>query len=126
SSEFTATMNALFPGSTARAETYLVVNLYGGLFRRLADSAGYAYWSGQFRAAECSADPAAAITATISSVSSQLIASPEYVARATSNSQYIQDLYYAVLQRAGDVTGFNFWVNSLDQGVLSRDQVRQQ
>ena len=31
SPEFTATMNAAFPGQTARAETYLALNLYGGL-----------------------------------------------------------------------------------------------
>ena len=38
SPEFTTTMNAAFPGQTARAETYLVLNLYGGLFRRLAET----------------------------------------------------------------------------------------
>ena len=46
SPEFTTTMNAAFPGQTARAETYLVLNLYGGLFRRLADTGGYTYWTG--------------------------------------------------------------------------------
>ena len=59
SPEFTTTMNSVFPGRTARAETYLAMNLYGGFLRRLADSGGYTYWDGQFRSAECSANPAA-------------------------------------------------------------------
>jgi hypothetical protein len=126
SPEFTATMTRLFPGSRARAETYLVLNLYGGLFRRLADSSGYAYWDAQFQAAECSASAAAAVTATIASLSSQFVASPEYAARATSDSQYVQDLYYALLQRGGDLAGFNFWVSQISGGLQSRDQVRQQ
>ena len=58
SPEFTATMNGVFPGRTARAETYLVMNLYGGFFRRLADSAGYTYWTAS-SAAQCEANPAA-------------------------------------------------------------------
>jgi YVTN family beta-propeller protein len=124
SPEFTATMNGLFPGRMARAETYLAMNLYGGLLRRLADSGGYTYWDGQFRSAQCSTSPGA-VTAIINAVSSQFLASGEYVARATSNSQFVDDLYYAMLQRGGDLAGFNFWVGQLNAGV-TRDQLRQQ
>ncbi len=125
SPEFTATMTGLFPGRTARAETYLAMNLYGGLLRRLADSGGYTFWDGQFRSAECNASPAGAVTAIINTVSSQFLTSGEYVARATSNSQFVDDLYYAMLQRGGDLVGFNFWVAQLNAGV-TRDQLRQQ
>ena len=126
SPEFTATMNGVFPGRTARAETYLTLNLFGGFFRRLADSAGYTFWDGQFRTAQCNASPAAAVQGIIDTVSSQFLASPEYAARGTTNSQYVQDLYYALLQRGGDLPGFNFWVGQLTGGVQSRGQVRQQ
>jgi hypothetical protein len=126
SPEFTATMNGVFPGRTARAETYLTLNLYGGLFRRLADSPGYMYWNGQFRSAQCDASPAAAVQAIIDTVSSQFLASPEYAARGATDSQYVQDLYYALLQRGGDLPGFNFWVGQLTGGVQTRGQVRQQ
>jgi hypothetical protein len=125
SPEFTATMNRVFPGRTARAETYLTLNLYGGYLRRLADSAGYNYWDGQFRLAQCLANPAGAVTATIDAVSSQFQASAEYAARATTNSQFVDDLYYAMLQRGGDLAGFNYWVSQLNAGV-ARDQLRQQ
>jgi Protein of unknown function (DUF1566)/Domain of unknown function (DUF4214) len=126
SPEFTATMNGVFPGRTARAETYLTLNLYGGLFRRLADSPGYLNWDGQFRTAQCNGSPTAAVRATIDAVSSQFLASPEYAARAATHSQYVQDLYYALLQRGGDLPGFNFWVTQLTGGIQSREQVRQQ
>ena len=39
-------------------------------------------------------------------MSGQIITSPEYLARATTNSQYVQDLYYALPQRGGDNSGF--------------------
>jgi hypothetical protein len=126
SAEFTATMNAAFPGQTACAETYLVLNLYGGLLRRLAETGGYMYWTGQFRTAQCNASPAAAVQTTIDSVSSQFVASAEYAARASNNSQYVVDMYYALLQRGAEPTGYNYWVGQLNGGILTRGQVRQQ
>jgi hypothetical protein len=126
SAEFTATMNSAFPGQTARAETYLVLDLYGGLFRRLAESAGYTYWTGQLRTAQCNASPASAVQATIDSVSSQFVASAEYAARASTNSQYVVDMYYALLQRGAETAGYNYWVGQLNSGILTRGQVRQQ
>jgi hypothetical protein len=126
SAEFTATMNAAFPGQTARAETYLVLNLYGGLLRRLAETGGYTYWTGQFRTAQCNSSAASAVQSTIDSVSRQFVASAEYAARATSNSQYVDDLYYALLQRGAELAGYNYWVGQLNGGILTRGQVRQQ
>jgi hypothetical protein len=126
SAEFTTTMSSSFPGQTARAETYLVLNLYGGLFRRLAETAGYTYWTGQFRTAQCNASPAAAVQATDNSVSSQFLASAEYVARATTNSQYVVDLYYALLQRGAETAGYSYWLGQLNGSFLTREQMRQQ
>jgi len=31
-----------------------------------------------------------------------------------------------LLQRGGDLAGFNFWVNQITSGAQTRDQVRQQ
>ncbi|HEY5309726.1 MAG TPA: DUF4214 domain-containing protein, partial [Casimicrobiaceae bacterium] len=124
SPEFTATMNGAFPGKSARAETYLAMNLYGGYLRRLADSSGYGYWDARFRTAQCQANPAGAVTATIDAVSSQFQGSAEYSTRATGNGQFVDDLYYAMLQRGGDLSGFNYWLGQLNTGV-TRDQIRQ-
>jgi len=126
SPEFAATMNIAFPGQNPRAETYLVLNLYGGLLRRLAESGGYTYWRGQFRSAQCNASPATAVQATIDTVSGQFVASAEYAARATTNSQYVVDLYYALMQRGAEPGGYSYWVGQLNGGFLTRAQVRQQ
>jgi Domain of unknown function (DUF4214)/Bacterial Ig-like domain (group 1) len=126
SPEFTATMNTVFPGKSARAETYLTLDLFGGFFRRLADSGGYTYWDGQFLIAQCQGNAAAAVQSTIDVVSSQFVSSAEYVTRNTTNSQYVEDLYYAILQRGGDLAGFDFWTGQIASGAQSRSQVRMQ
>jgi hypothetical protein len=126
SPEFSATMNGVFPGRSARAETYMVLNLYGGFLRRLADSAGYTYWDGQVRTAQCQGNPAAAVQSVVDAVSGQFVSGAEYAARNTTNSQYVQDLYYAMLQRGGDLAGFNYWVNAITSGAQTRSALRQQ
>ena len=104
--------SSVFQNPPARAETYLVLNLYGGLFRRLAETGGYNFWTGQFRAAQCDANPVQAVTATIDSVSSQFVASVEYAARNTSNGQFVEDMYYALLQRGAELDGYAIWVGN--------------
>jgi hypothetical protein len=110
SPEFTETMNVAFPGQTARAETYLVLNLYGGLFRRLADTGGYTYWTEQFRTAQCDANPATAVRNVINGASSSFVGGAEYIAQSTTDSEYVVDLYYALLHRGAEPDGYNFWV----------------
>ncbi len=123
SPEFKQTMSSVFRNPPARAETYLVLNLYGGLFRRLAETGGYSYWTAQFRAAQCDANPAQAVTATIDSVSSQFVASAEYGA---TNGQFVEDMYYALLQRGAELAGYGYWVGQLNGALLTRAQERQQ
>jgi hypothetical protein len=124
SPEFSATMQQVFGTVPARAEVYTVVNLYGGLLHRLPDSTGFAYWIGQMRAAQCVSP--AAVGQVIDQISSQFIASPEYTALNRSNSGYVQDLYYAMLQRGGDLPGFNYWLTQLNGGTSTRAQLRAQ
>jgi hypothetical protein len=64
------------------------------------------------------------VTATIDAVSSQFQGSAEFATRGTGNGQFVDDLYYAMLQRGGDMSGFNYWLGQLSAGV-TRDQVRQ-
>ena len=124
--EFQNTMQTLYNNPRSREETYLVLNLYGGLFRRLADSGGYDYWTAQFRAAQCAANPTQAVTDASDSVSGQFVAVPEYMIRNSTNGQYVQDLHYALLQRGADLNGYNYWKGQLDGLVLTRMQVRHQ
>ena len=122
--EFSTTMQQVFGVAPSRAEVYMVLNLYGGLLHRLPDSGGFAYWVGQMRNAQCVG--AAAVAQVIDQVSAQFIGSPEYASLNRTNSGYVQDLYYAMLQRGGDLAGFSFWVAQLGNGTLNRAQVRQQ
>ena len=62
----------------------------------------------------------------IDQISSQFIASPEYTALSRTNSGFVQDLYYAMLQRGGDLPGFNYWLAQLNGGTRTRAQVRAQ
>jgi hypothetical protein len=51
---------------------------------------------------------------------------PEYIGRNRTNAQFVGDLYNAILRRGGDRNGVQFWVNALDSGSQTRDQVRRQ
>ena len=62
----------------------------------------------------------------IAEVLSQFVDSAEYAARNTTDSQYVEDLYYALLQRGSELAGFSFWVAQLTNGTMNRAQVRQQ
>ena len=88
SPEFTATMNAAFPGQTARAETYLVLNLYGGLFRRLAEPAVTPTGRGSSgpRSATPVRPPRCGIRSTVRAASSWPVPSTRRGRRPTANT----------------------------------------
>jgi hypothetical protein len=124
--EFNASMQSVFGTSSNRQEVFAVVDVYGGLLRRLPDNSGFSYWVSQLRTAQCQASPAAAVQVALDSITKQFIASAEYTGRNRSHSEYVQDLYYSFLRRGGDLSGFNYWVNALTTGALTREQVRVQ
>ena len=68
----------------------------------------------------------AAVYAEVKSISDQFATSTEYLGRNRSNQGYISDLYYAFLQRGGDLAGLNFWVSQLDASLKTRQQLRQE
>ena len=57
-----------------------------------------------------------AVYASVNSITQQFLGSAEYLARNRTNSEYVQDLYYAFLRRGGDLAGFNYWVALLNTG----------
>ncbi len=123
STEFSGFAQAIFGNTAARAEVDTVVDFYRGLLSRLPDSSGFNFWVGQFRTAQCQG--ASAVYTQVEAISSAYANSPEYGARARSNSQYIGDLYNAFLRRGGDLEGVGFWIGQLDTGAKTREQVRQ-
>ncbi len=124
SSEFSGFAQAIFGNTAARAEVDTVVDFYRGLLSRLPDSSGFGFWVGQFRTAQCQG--ASAVYTQVEAISSAYANSPEYGARARSNSQYVGDLYNAFLRRGGDLSGVQFWIGQLDTGAKTREQVRQE
>ncbi len=109
----------------ARAETFAAVDFYRGFFRRLPDPTGLAGWVGEYRKAQCEPETtkAASVAATARSISNGFLNSPEYKARATTNAQFVNDLYSAFLRRGADLGGFNGWKAALDNGSQTRAQL---
>ena len=127
SSEFGSFMTGLFGTTTSRAEVYAVVDFYRGILGRLPDSGGFANWLGQFRTAQCAGAAATGeIYNAVESISAAFVNGPEYLGRGRSNTDYVSDLYYAFLRRGGDLTGVNFWIDRLNTGTQTREQMRRE
>jgi hypothetical protein len=122
SPEFTAFAQAIFGNTAARAEVDMVVDFYRGLLSRLPDSAGFNYWVGQFRTAQC--QNAAAVYQQVEGISSAYVNSAEYGARNRSNAQFVGDMYNAFMRRGGDLDGARYWISQLDTGARTRENVR--
>jgi hypothetical protein len=58
-------------------------------------------------------------------ISSGFVGSGEYAGRNRTNAQFVGDLYNAFLRRGGDLGGVQFWINDLDSGARTRENVRQ-
>ena len=126
SAEFVGFTQSIFGNTAARAEVDTVFDFYRGMLARLPDGGGYQFWIPQFRAAQCSATPAAAVTAQVEAISANFGNGSEYVGRNRTNSQYVGDLYNAFLRRGGDRPGVQTWTNNLDSGTLTREAVRKE
>ena len=116
SPEFASFTQAIFGNTAARTEIDTVVDFYRGLLSRLPDSAGFQYWVGQFRAAQCAG--ASAVYAQVEAISSAYTGSPEYAARNRDNAQFVGDMYNAFLRRGGVASE----VGVLDQPAQRRRQ----
>ena len=105
----------------ARSEGTVLIDLYRGYLNRLPDQDGLGYWLGQFRTAQCMSLDALADRA--SQIASLFQSSAEYVGRGRDNAQFVGDLYSAFLRRGGELSGVQYWISQLNQGV-SRASVR--
>jgi hypothetical protein len=124
SPEFVNYTQAIFGNTAVRKEIDTVVDFYRGLLARLPDTAGFDFWVQRFRNAQCLGS--SVTTAEAESISSKFTQSPEYVARARTNAQYVGDLYNAFLRRGGDLAGVQFWIDQIAKGTMTREQLRRQ
>jgi hypothetical protein len=125
SNEFRSFAQAIFGNTAARAEVDVVMDFYRGLLARTPDPGGFTAWVNNFRTAQCSGSPGAAVNSMVEAISSGFIGSGEYAGRNRSNAQYVGDLYNAFLRRGGDLGGVQFWINDLNTSARTRENVRQ-
>ena len=127
SPEFSVFMTGVIGNTASRGEVYAVVDFYRGVLNRLPDTAGFNFWLGRFRSAQCAGTLVVdSVYQAANAISSQFLASSEYLARARTNTEYVGDLYYAFLRRGGDLSGVNFWINRLNSGTVTREALRQE
>lgn len=100
--------------------TQYIKDAYNGALDRNPDS-------GELSAAETDLGSACAAGTTLAQTNvffDDLFNSAEYVALATSDAVYIEDLYQAILGRPSDPGGFAFWFDQLDSETLTREAIR--
>lgn len=96
------------------ASDTLIAHYYRAILGREPDVGGKAYWGNEaIRMRDLEVDVQEAFRVMAGS----FFASPEYLAKRTSPSQYITDLYRTFFNREPDSGGLNFWVGQLAQGV---------
>jgi len=121
SPEFNAYMTGIFGVSAARPENNLVNDFYRGILGRLPDTGGFNGYLGLMRWAQCTGSQ------QVEDLSNQIalgfIQSAEYGLRARTNSQFIGDLYDAILRRGALPSEVSYWLTYL--GTSTRTQVLQ-
>jgi hypothetical protein len=123
SPEFNSFMTGRYGDTATRAENYAVVDFYRGILNRLPDDDGFGYWLNRFRTAQCTGP--IAVTNEAESISGYFFSSPEYGGRGHNHMQYVQDLYYTFMRRYATASEVNYWVNELNSGAKTREQLRQ-
>ena len=95
----------------------VITGYYGTLFGRAPDAQGLAYWLSEYaRMSALGADTKEVFYA----LGRSMLNSPEYLARNTSDSQFIADLYASFLMRAPDAGGMAYWLGQLASGLDRR------
>lgn len=124
SPEFVSYTQARFGNTNSRAEVDTVMDFYRGVLSRLPDSSGFLYWVQRFRAAQCLGS--GALIAEVEAISSAYTSSAEYLGRNRSVAQFVGDMYNAFLRRGGDLAGVQYWMQQIQSGARTRENVRQQ
>ena len=96
-------------------------DFYRGFLNRLPDDAGFNSWLTQMQAAQCMG--AAAVENLSYQISLDFVQSAEYAGLNRNNTQYVEDLYNAILRRGADPAGFQAWITNLN--TMTRQQVLQ-
>jgi hypothetical protein len=105
-------------GSTDPA-TILITHYYTSIMRREPDAAGLAYWQDLIAAKQAQGLD---VKPVFRDMANFFFNSAEYLARNTTDNEFITNLYLTFFQREPDSGGMNFWLDRLATGV-SRNEV---
>ena len=120
SPEFTTYMTSVLGTSVTRPENNLVNDLYRGFLNRLPDTVGFNAQLAVMRAAQAS--DVAAVRSTTLAIALNFLNSQEYINRARTNTQFIEDCYNGILRRGALPAEIQGWMNLLTGGA-SRTQI---
>ncbi|MFA5566581.1 MAG: DUF4214 domain-containing protein, partial [Acidimicrobiia bacterium] len=91
--------------------TGFLTRLYLGLFSRVGDQAGMAYWQNQ------NLTPQETVQGFLSSMEGRAALGE------LSTAELLTFLYNNVLARQADTAGYNYWLAAINQGNMSRQSV---
>jgi len=121
SAEFELYMEGIFGVGTTEPENNLVNDFYRGILGRLPDTGGFNGYLGLMRAAQCTG--AQQVRDLSNQIALGFIQSAEYGLRGRTDSQYVEDLYDAILHRGALPLEVNYWLNYLT--TSTREQALQ-
>jgi hypothetical protein len=111
----------LFGSEPTRPENNLVNDFYRGILGRLPEDDGFNAWLGGMRGAQCAGEQA--VREFSYRIALGFIQSQEYMSKGRNNPQFLEDLYNGILRRLPDLPGLNSWLNALNLGILTREEV---
>ena len=94
----------------------LVAQLYVGLYGRAPDPDGLDYWTGKLLSGQMTYEQ---INANLASEQSEWFDLKD----GLTNEQLVTELYQQLFERGPDLAGLDYWVNKLDSGSISIDQI---
>jgi hypothetical protein len=115
SEEFGTYMEGIFGICSIRPEYSLVNDLYRGFLSRLPDNDGFNGWLELMQDAQCTGEQA--VRDLTNDIGLFFLHSEEYALRDSDNSEYITDLYDAILRRGAELAGYLDWMAELNTGM---------
>jgi len=95
-----------------------IKDFYQGVLHRQPTEGELSTWTATLSQAQ--AQGATQLIAAAQSLGSTLFNSTDYANLNTTNAQFVADLYTGYLQRTHDLSGYNFWLNELDNNGDTR------
>jgi hypothetical protein len=107
-----------FEAEIAANAITLITHYYVSILGRAPEAEGLAYWQERIAASSAQCRD---VKPVFRDMAYFFFNSPEYLAKNTSDSQFITNLYLTFFQREPDSGGMSFWLNQLALGISRND-----